>query len=218
MMNTPHHLQPPPYISNTIVSRMYRFQYVYTNNGTLQSFIITPAKLGALQVIGTTANTSATQLYEAVRVRRIEMWSSSPTDGSIIDISCVFPGIALGIQGPDKAYSAQTIGMTRPAYLSAVPGRNSQTAQWQGTTTNFGTNTMFTLGVTGTGSSGTVTVTCDVHLALRMTQDTRTTNNTVTLTTVVLTGHYYLALDNPAGATGAVGNVWIPDRNLVTTS
>lgn len=185
--SVPHFMQPPEYNNNTIVSRVFRFQYIHTNNGTQTSFVITPAKLGALQVLGTTTNTSATQLYEAIRVRKIEMWSSPPVDGSIVDISLAYAGSVLGTQGPNRTASAQTIGMTRPAYLSLSPGRTTQAAQWQSTSTSTGVQNFFTIFVNGTGTSGTVTVTLDLHCALRMTQDSRTTSNTVALTTVALT-------------------------------
>jgi len=213
-----HILQPPSYISNSIVSRVFRFQFLYLNNGTAQTFTFTASKLGALQVIGTVANTTAALIYEAARIRKIEMWASPPVDGSIVDISVVYAGSALGVQGPDRGYSAQTVGMTRPAYLCASPGRMTQAAQWQTCATTVGTNNLFNFIISGTGASGTITVTADVHLALRMTQDSRTTGNTVSLTVVAVSSFYYLALDNPAGGTGSVGNLWIPDRSLVTTT
>jgi hypothetical protein len=211
-------LQPPEYIANTIVSRVFRFQYVFPTANTPQTFSITPAKLGALQVVGTTANTTATQLFEAVRIRKIEVWSSTANPG-IIDIGLSYVGSALGIAGPNRTYSNQSIGMTRVAYVSAKPGKETQAAQWQNTATNVGTNTIFTIVFSALGA-GTQNVPCtiDVHLALRMTSDARITNNTVALTTVALTGMYYLALDNAAGGTGSSGNDLLPDRNLVSTT
>lgn len=211
--------RPPQYFANTIVSRVFRFQRSFTAGFTSPDVTtLTASKLCALQVIGTVVNTTAVQLYESVRIRKIEMWISPPSTGNIVTGSIMFPGTAAGIQGPNRERSDQTIGMTVPAYISLSPGKNSQAADWQPGATNTGTNTFFLITVGSVDAASTFTVTIDVHLALRMTSDARTTNNSVTLGTVALGAFYNLALDNPAGATGSVGNLWIPDRSLVTTT
>lgn len=215
MLSIPH---PPSYVNNSIVSRRYRFQNTYTASAGLLVYTITPSKLCALQVIGTVVNTTAAQLFEAVRVRSVEVWASPGVDGNIYDISVVFPGTALGIQGPDRSLSAQTIGVSVPAYVKLKPGKETQAAQWLAGRTDVGIQTLFLINISGSSATGGTNITIDVNLALRMTADARTTNNTVPLTTVALSAMYYLALDNPAGGTGSSTNLLIPDRTLVTTT
>jgi len=200
-------LSPPQYDANTTVSRIYRF----INSGSAGSFVITACKLGALQTICTTTNSVVTQLFEAVRVRRIEVWASPVVATPVpVNVSCIFAGSALGVAGNDITVSDMSIGTTRPAYICAIPPRNSQASQWQSCDTTTGSNTFFRLVL----PAGAV---IDVHLSLRTTNDTRSTNNTVTVVTGVLTTMYYLALDNGAGGTGATGNILTPDPSLVTT-
>ncbi len=206
---------PPEYFANTVVSRVFRFKYAFTSSP--QTYNISASKLCALQVIGTTTNTSATQLFEAVKVRKIEVWGGPLATGNAFEAAVTFSGNALGVTGPNRTYSASSVGMTRPAYVCAKPGKETQAAQWQSGDTNVGTNTLFTLNFAAVGASPTTTVTIDVHLVLRVTHNTRTSNNTVTLTTVALTSMYYLALDNAAGGTLSSASDLAPDRNLVTT-
>ncbi len=206
----------PQYVGNSIVSRCFRFVYAY--GGGPQVYTITPAKLCSLQVIGTVVNTTAAQIYEAARLRKVEMWANGGSSGTM-QLSCVFSGTTLGIAGPNQVVSDSSIGMTVPAHVVAKPSRNSQASQWQSGDTNVGTNTLFVLTFANTGTIGAiVAVTIDIHVSLRMTGNARTSNNTVALTTVALGAFYNLALDNPAGGTGSVTSDLVPDRSLVTTT
>jgi len=207
---------PPQYDANTTVSRVFRF--IYTLTSSPQSYTITASKLCALQVIGTTANTSATQLYEQVKIRKVEIWGSPSSGGGNTSVSLTYLGNALGVQGPNRTFSDQSMGMTHPAYICARPGKESQAAQWQSGDTNVGINTLFSMTFAGTGAGLVAPIVIDVHLTLRVTHNTRTTNNTVTLVTVALTSSYYLALDNPAGGTGSTASDLLPDRTLVNTT
>lgn len=213
---------PPSYDASSIVSRRFRFQYAYTPSSGTATFNISAAKLGALQVIGTVVNTTAVQLYEAVRIRKVELWASPTADSNEVDVAVIFQGATLGAAGANRQMSDTTIGMTKGAYVGLTPGKlgSTQASQWQKTDTNVGNVTLFTLIVssTNTGATGVSTVTCDVHVALRITADARTTANSVTLTTVAVGAFYNLALDNPAGGTLSSANSWTPDRTLVTTT
>jgi len=209
-------LKPPEYLSNTLVSKTFRFQVSFNSSSSPTTYNITPAKLGALQVICTATNATGTQLYEAAKIRRIKIWASPPPTG-MVNVGLTFGGTALGVAGPNRTYSDQSIGMTRPAFVDGVPGKLTQAGQWQSCATNVGTNTIFTMLFTavGTGAGTLIPITIDVDLTLRMTNDARATNNTCTLASAILTQMYYLALDNSAGATGSVNSDIAPDRNLI---
>jgi hypothetical protein len=211
------HLAIPPYIATSIVSRTFRFVYGYT--GGPVNYNITPTKLCALQVIGTVANSTVVQLYEAVKVRKIEMWANSGSSGSM-QLSCTFAGTALGIAGSNQTFSDANVGMTYPAHVIAVPSSKSQASQWQNGDVTIGTNTLFTLSFANTGTVGaSVAITIDVHVALRMTSNARTSSasGSTGVATVVVGNFYHLALDNVFGG-GSASNDLAPDRNLVTTS
>jgi len=196
-------LSPPSYISNLVVHKTFRF--ISTAAGT---FNITPANLCSLMVIGTTTNTSATMLFERVRLRRVEMWAAPSTAalGVPVQISVAWSGTGGGTQGNDQIHSDTSIGLTRVAHVRAQPSVGTQTSQWSnGDSTGTGVNVLFTLVVV----VGTV---IDVTVDLACTNDIRVTNNTVALTTVVLSQLYYLALNN----TGT--NTLVPDASLITTT
>ena len=212
----PNKFSIPPYTANSIVSRIFRFVYGYASGPLV--YTITPAKLCALQVIGT-GSTTAAQIYEAVKVRKVEMWANSGS-GAAMQLACTFGGNTLGITGSNQTFSDSNVGMTYPAHVIAVPSKLSQAAQWQSGDTNVGTNTLFTITFSNTGALGgaSVAITIDVHVALRMTGNARTSNNSVTLVTSAAGAFYHLALDNPAGSTGSVGSDLGPDRVLVSTT
>jgi len=199
--------QPPRYDSNAYVSKTFRFNC--TSGGF---FTITPAKLGALIVVGTVVNTSATLLFDAVKVRKIEIWAGQPPSGGVSTISIAWTGSIAGIMGDQKVVSDTSIGADRVAYICSKPPKNSQVAQWQQTdNSGIGTNTLFQLNLT-------TNAIVDVHLNLRLPFGTRTSANTVALGVVALTQIYYLALDNPAGTTGSQSSTIKPDSTLITTT
>jgi len=201
--------QPPRYISNAFVSKTFRF--TCTSAGF---YTITPCKLGALVVIGTAVNSAATQLFDAVKIRKVCIWAGQNPSGtgSPVTVSCSWSGSIAGIMGDQKVDSDTSIGADRVAYISSKPPKNSQAAQWQSTdTAGIGTNTIFQLNL----PLGAV---IDLHLNLRCTFTTRASANTITLAAVVVSQLYYLALDNTAGTTGSQSNSLKPDSTLITTS
>ncbi len=212
--NTYQHLPPAPYSPNIIVSTKFRFRANVSAGSA--SYVITPAKLCSLQVICTTVNSLATQFYEAVRLRRVTVYGMSSSTG-VMEVFVTCPGTALGIQGRDMVKSDISLGQTFIAKTELKLSPATQAGQWQSGSTATGTNTMFTVGYTLDGTT-TAQFIVEVDVALRVTQDIRTSNNTVSIASGSLTGVYYLALDNAAGGTGAIGNNLKPDGDLVTTS
>jgi len=199
--------QPPKYDSNAYVSKTFRFFC-----SAAGFYTITPAKLGALIVVGTVVNTSATLLFDAVKIRKVEIWAGQISVGGASTVSCSWSGSIAGLMGNQRVDSDTSIGADRVAYVCSKPPKLSQAAQWQQTdNSGIGTNTIFQLNLV----AGAIV---DLHLNLRMTFGTRTSANTVALTTVVLTQLYYLALDNPCGTTGSQSSSIRPDSSLITTT
>jgi len=201
-------LDPGMYTANVTVTKTFRF--ISTGAGT---FIITAAKLGALVSMCTTVTTTVTQIFEQVRLHYVRVWGTAGSPTASSQISLQYNGSSAGSVGNDRVYSDCTVGTSRVARIHCPPPIDCDASHWQSTATNAGTAPLFTMFIP---SSGCV---IDVHLSLRMTPDSRATNNTVPVTTPapVLTQLYYLALDNPAGGTGATTNVLQPDNTLITT-
>lgn len=207
---------PPPYQANTYVNKKFRYQLAFVPNTGTTSYTFTPSKFAFLQVIAATT-VSGVGLYEAAKIRCVNLFATPTADASIIDISFAFNGAALGIQGSDITRSAQTFGMTKGAHIRIKPHPMQQAAQWMNTTTSA-TALWFTIGINSSNPSSTtpVAVTLDLDMSLQMTTDTRTTGNTIGFTTATVSDMYYMALDNNASG-GSTGNLWKPDRTLNTT-
>jgi len=206
--------QPATYIPTTTVSRKFRFFANGSNFATpnaAATFAITPARLGALQGIATAANTLI-MLYETVKVKRVEVWASPPQSGGVVSVSVIFSAPNLGVQGSALGKSDYSMGMSKPAYVSAKPSRTSQAAQWQTCQTNTGNATLFEIYLNPNGITGQAFI-IDITLTLRMTTDARTANNSVTTSGALTTGGFYNSfLDNNAGGAGT--GALQPDQRL----
>lgn len=206
-------MKPPPYLAVKPTKRKYRFITSAAFTG-VSPCTITSAKLCSLEVIGTTTNVSATQLFEAVRIKRIQMWAwADMSSGTVTpaSISLTFEGASDGQLGNHLTLSDSSNSIEVPAYIDYRPKAfSSQALQWQPGDTSLGSDSLFTI----VAPAKTI---LDITLELRATRNIRTTSNTVALSTVVLTNYYYLALDNPAGGTGSGSSAWVPDPSLQTT-
>jgi len=207
--------RPPKYMANTYVNKKWRYQYSFIPANGNKTFNITPSKFGFLNTVAATT-VLGVGLYEQVMIKRISLFATPPVDGSVIDIGVIWNSAALGIQGDDILHSAQSYGMTEGAVVVSKPPKKSQASQWQGCTTGA-TNLWFTLQFSTLNAGvGGIIITIDIDCSLRCTSDTRTSANTIALTTATVSDFYYMALDNVAPG-GSVGNVLIPDRSLNTT-
>ncbi len=222
--NKPEYIRSPPaYVASTLTHRVFRFINFHTGDEGQQTYQISPAKVCALQVIGTVLNTSANQLYESARITKIRAWANPTVDGNIATMRVEFGGTAPGILGNNKSKSCQSSGTSNPGYLSLKPDFRSQAAQWQNgdVTTAPATSEWFRIVINTSSSAGTTTniYTVDLHVTLRTTSDPRlTAPSTVLLSTVAVGSFYNLALDNPAGGTLSSGNNWVPSQTLATTT
>jgi len=207
---------PPPYIANAYLRKKFRYQLSFVPSAGNVQFTFTPSKLAFLQLIASTTVVGVS-LYEAARIRTINLFATPPTDGSTITIGAAFNGAALGIQGDDQTHSAQTYTTAKGAHVRLKPSRTDQAGQWQNCTTSA-TALWFTIYVNSTSAASAtpVVITLDLEVDLRMTTDSRVAGNTISLTTATATDMYYMALDNVASG-GSSGNLWRPDRALNTT-
>jgi len=201
--------QPPRYLSNLVIRKVFRFVATSGADGT--SYAISAAKLCALIGIATTT-TNIIQMFEAVQVVSITMWSSADQSSGIFlprTVSAEFSGTGNGIVGPQAKASDMSVGATRVGKICLRPLRGSQASQWQNGATNSPAN-FFTI----TAGQGAV---LDICLNLTVTGDTRSTNNNVTINGPAVVGQvYWLALDNNAGGNQASNNVWSPMPELIT--
>ncbi len=209
--------QPLPYSAETFVKKTWRF--IQAPQATSPGVInITPAKLCALLTFGVTVNSAVVQAFEAVRIKSIKLWVS-PSQTATIGLSQAsisFPGATLGLIGSDLSASDCGVGMTYVAKCGVRLSPTSQTGQWLNgnVSTSAGQSTVFQLDV---GAHGGAVL--DLKLVHRVSSDTRLlAAGTVPVGVALVGSNYYLALDNPAGGTGSVGNTWTPDQVLSTTT
>jgi hypothetical protein len=203
--------QPPPYVSNVTLRKVFRFvASTSVTEGT--TFVITAAKVCGLLSMGTTA-TQVTQVFETCKIFSISMWSGVNNAASASNlprlVSCVFSGAAAGTFGSNITHSDLSVGMTRVGRLRVKPDRSSQASEFQPGATNL-TNSYFTL-VLGPG------VIIDVDAGFICTTDARTASNSVTVASATVGEIYYMALDNAYSGAGSVGNLLTPCLDLATT-
>jgi len=213
----------PQYRPTSIVRRVFRFINQHTGDEGLQTYQISPAKVCALQVIGSVVNSQVVQIYESARIRKIRIWVSPATDGNIGTARIEFAGTIGGIIGPNRSTSTQSVGVSNPGFLQIKPDPASQAAQWFNgdVTATVAQSEWFRVVINASGgTSGTINIyTLDLDVELRMTTDARlAAASGVTVTTAAVGAFYNLALDNNAGGTLSSSNNWSPSQSLITTT
>jgi len=192
--------------------KKFRFQ---GGAGTAGTYNISPCKLCGFITLCTVGSTQATQYFDAVRLIAVELWSGPDTAASVpTTVSVIFNGNAAGLLGSDVSFSDTSIGSTRVAHVKAQPPTQSQAAQWQsGVTNSPGSNLLFSIAIP---EYAVIDITADFSVPSQL----RTSLNTIALSgaTAVLTGVYYLALDNNAGGGLSVGSALPPADQLLPTT
>jgi len=205
--------RPMPITSALIVTKKFRF---FGQSGTGGTYNISPCKLCAFISTCTVTSTQATQFFDAVRLISVEIWAGQDTglSNQPTTVSVIFNGNAAGLLGSDASFSDTSIGATRVAHVKASPPTQSQAAQWQsGVTNSPGSNLLFSFSI----PEFTV---IDITAEFSVPSQLRTNFNTIALSgaTAVLTGVYYLALDNNAGGALSVGSALPPADLLLPTT
>jgi len=201
--------RPPQYSANYRGYKVFRFLNQTTTTTTV--FTITPAKLGSLIAWGYNT-TTAQMMFDAVKLKYVEVWSLIPNTDNSTQIAVQFPGLIAGTVGDVVSRSDQSTGATWSAHVKVAPRRMSQSAQWLPTDNNsiIGQATLFTITINSP-------VIVDVGLSFSVPSAARGSAGSVTLVTSAAGYTYYLALDNPAGSFGSAASTFVPDASLNTT-
>jgi hypothetical protein len=88
-----------------------------------------------LYLVATSA-TAVYDIFDAVRVNFVEIWSASVSFGAPLSISLEFNGAnTAGLTGTAKAYS-DTVMSSEPAHLLCKPGKNTASGMWNESSSN----------------------------------------------------------------------------------
>jgi hypothetical protein len=125
------HTTRPPTI-NPQLTHQQRFRFQCTTAGFQN---ITFADLLDLFLVATSA-TAVYDIFDAVKVKSVEIWAASVSFGAPLSIALEFNGAnAAGLSGSAKAYS-DTVMSTEPAHLLCKPGKNTASGMWNESSSN----------------------------------------------------------------------------------
>lgn len=102
----------------------------YVTTGTVALSLTYKTLLDSILVCAT--GTTGFQLFDLVKIKKIEMWSYNPS--GVTSLSLAYVGRTVGLVGDDDAHSAQSMGM-EPAYLCARPAKTCSASQFQSDST-----------------------------------------------------------------------------------
>jgi hypothetical protein len=112
-------LQPPPYVPTMKLSQKFRF----TSGANSGTFSVTRANI--LDLIGyATTPTSAVRLFEALRLKRVEIWGNN-TAGALQNVELEW----IGENSPSVIISDTSMGV-RPAHVRSTPPTESSNRWW----------------------------------------------------------------------------------------
>jgi len=92
------------------------------------SVAITFQNLLDLVLVGNAA-TTLSDLFEAVRIESVELWTL-PVIGGAATVILVYSGATVGASGDQKTHTDTSMGI-EPAHVKARPDRRTQAAQFQ---------------------------------------------------------------------------------------
>jgi len=115
----------PPQIPSYGISRDVRMRFTQIAGGvtniTFQNLLDT--------VLVATSATTATDLFQAVRVNSVELWSIAAL-GTPSTVSLIYDGATTGAAGDQKLHTDTSMGV-EPAHVKARPDRLTQAGQFQ---------------------------------------------------------------------------------------
>ncbi len=112
-----------------------RRRFLCTNASAGVGQIITYANILDSFLVATTATTGV-QLFDMVKIRRVQMWAPSTSAFVPTTVQVCFDGKTAGSVGDAMQHTATSIGSTEPAYLDARPSKRSQASQFQASSAN----------------------------------------------------------------------------------
>jgi hypothetical protein len=120
----------PPQLPSYGITRDVRMRYTATAAGTtavtFQNLLDT--------ILVATSGTTATDLFQAVRVNSVELWSIA-AQGTPTTCSLVFDGATVGAAGDQKVHTDTSMGV-EPAHVRARPDPLTQAGQFQPSSNN----------------------------------------------------------------------------------
>lgn len=119
---------PPPI--NPQITHTQRLRFV-TNANSVQKNITYQNLLDCLFVAATAI--TGFDLFDAVKIRRIELWCLFTNEGTPVTIACSFPGAGTSLAGSGRQWSDTSMGIS-PCHLDIRPERASMPACWQAST------------------------------------------------------------------------------------
>jgi len=132
------HITHPPQLPTYGITRDVRMRFQVGNTGTpgvgVNQDVTFQNLLDTVLVARTT--TALSQLFAAVRLNSVEVWSpTQPTasgDQLLLSttVSVIFDGLTLGAQGDQKIHSDTSMGI-QPAHVRARPDPRTQAGQFQ---------------------------------------------------------------------------------------
>jgi len=171
-------MKPRQINSNIRVSHRYRF---VSTSGTATA-VTGQSLLGALGVFPTIANSTVAAIFGSVRIKNLEMWTTTATLGSAVTCSVEWAGSATN--SGDIEISDTSVSTASPAHINSRPPKNSLASFWSTATTGQ----LFVL----TAPAGTI---IDVVVEMTMFDDTNGSNAAIGVATAALGNVYYLSLD-----------------------
>lgn len=125
----------PPAIRTTSLVYTTRRRFLCISPSTGVGQTITYANILDSFLVATAATTGV-QLFDMVKIRRVQMWAPSTSAAVPTTVQVCFDGKTAGSVGDALQHTATSIGMTEPAYLDARPSKRSQASQFQGSSSN----------------------------------------------------------------------------------
>ncbi len=124
----------PPSI-NPQIRHSQRMRYVVSNGGAaLTNQQVTFANILDGIIVAMTS-TTASKLFDQVRIRAVEIWAAGLTPASgVVNtpafVAVTWNGDQVGASGSGRVYSDTSVSIV-PAHVRAVPEKLSQASQWQ---------------------------------------------------------------------------------------
>lgn len=169
---------PPQLNSNIIKHHKFRFSVTSAFTGSVSIAKI----LGALGTVCTVVNTTVTAFNRSFKIRKIELWTPPPAQGSLATTSIEWLGSE---NSPSREVSDTVMSVSRPGHIVMKPPKNSLASFWQQGNSN---TVLFSL----VAPVGTV-----IDFSVDYIEyDDEATNISIAVATGVLGNIYYLALDH----------------------
>lgn len=118
-------LRPPPISPNTPVRRRFRFEA----SSALAGVTITGRDLFDLVCMATTT-TTASQLYESVRIQAVEIWGPMASDLKPVTVDITWPDNT-SIGSPQVVHSDTSMGSSFGAHVRSSPPSWGASSLWQ---------------------------------------------------------------------------------------